>query len=132
MSYVTGAHNFKTGFLAIESMKPTESLSDRGTIPFSYTFNNGVPTSITEYVSPLIQYSALKLSLGLFAQDQWRIDRLTLNLGLRYEYVNAYAPATNRPAGPLQDSATLDRKSTRLNSSHTVISYAVFCLKKKK
>src|SRR5438034_3697371 len=28
--------------------------------------------------------------------------------------------------------AGLDRKSTRLNSSHTVISYAVFCLKKKK
>src|SRR5436190_15660834 len=28
--------------------------------------------------------------------------------------------------------ATIDRKSTRLNSSHTVISYAVFCLKKKK
>src|SRR5260221_8806901 len=27
--------------------------------------------------------------------------------------------------------AGLDRKSTRLNSSHTVISYAVFCLKKK-
>src|SRR5436190_934147 len=29
-------------------------------------------------------------------------------------------------------SITRDRKSTRLNSSHTVISYAVFCLKKKK
>src|SRR5438034_4869743 len=29
-------------------------------------------------------------------------------------------------------SAPLDRKSTRLNSSHTVISYAVFCLKKKR
>src|SRR5947207_4391056 len=28
--------------------------------------------------------------------------------------------------------AQVDRKSTRLNSSHTVISYAVFCLKKKK
>src|SRR5260221_3131929 len=27
---------------------------------------------------------------------------------------------------------SVDRKSTRLNSSHTVISYAVFCLKKKK
>src|SRR5947207_11145296 len=27
---------------------------------------------------------------------------------------------------------TADRKSTRLNSSHTVISYAVFCLKKKR
>src|SRR2546426_7448341 len=31
--------------------------------------------------------------------------------------------------GPLADA---DRKSTRLNSSHLVISYAVFCLKKKK
>src|SRR5258708_17186784 len=29
-------------------------------------------------------------------------------------------------------NATLDRKSTRLNSSHQIISYAVFCLKKKK
>src|SRR5260221_8416414 len=29
-------------------------------------------------------------------------------------------------------AALPDRKSTRLNSSHTVISYAVFCLKKKK
>src|SRR2546426_9057194 len=30
------------------------------------------------------------------------------------------------------DDPRLDRKSTRLNSSHLVISYAVFCLKKKK
>src|SRR5438132_9065035 len=30
------------------------------------------------------------------------------------------------------DPYDIDRKSTRLNSSHTVISYAVFCLKKKK
>src|SRR2546426_7613045 len=29
-------------------------------------------------------------------------------------------------------AASVDRKSTRLNSSHLVISYAVFCLKKKK
>src|SRR5260221_9983035 len=37
-------------------------------------------------------------------------------------------------AGPAAcaESLTRDRKSTRLNSSHTVISYAVFCLKKKK
>src|SRR5205809_3572977 len=32
----------------------------------------------------------------------------------------------------LQPAQTLDRKSTRLNSSHGYISYAVFCLKKKK
>src|SRR3712207_8995621 len=32
----------------------------------------------------------------------------------------------------LRDGSLLDRKSTRLNSSHANISYAVFCLKKKK
>src|SRR5947207_12641915 len=37
------------------------------------------------------------------------------------------AAAARRGSGPRRD-----RKSTRLNSSHTVISYAVFCLKKKK
>src|SRR2546430_12653852 len=31
-----------------------------------------------------------------------------------------------------EDKVRLDRKSTRLNSSHSQISYAVFCLKKKK
>src|SRR3712207_9325173 len=34
--------------------------------------------------------------------------------------------------GRLRNSGVLDRKSTRLNSSHANISYAVFCLKKKK
>src|SRR5438034_6555614 len=39
-----------------------------------------------------------------------------------------------RPIPPTNERGLLhrDRKSTRLNSSHTVISYAVFCLKKKK
>src|SRR5438034_6727743 len=39
--------------------------------------------------------------------------------------------AGGTPPGWASRSAR-DRKSTRLNSSHTVISYAVFCLKKKK
>src|SRR5439155_15175320 len=33
---------------------------------------------------------------------------------------------------PVRDHPQADRKSTRLNSSHVAISYAVFCLKKKK
>src|SRR2546426_8282919 len=36
------------------------------------------------------------------------------------------------PSPPRHRGARRDRKSTRLNSSHLVISYAVFCLKKKK
>src|SRR5256885_11332649 len=44
-------------------------------------------------------------------------------------------PATDPPDRrdeELLDIGWIDRKSTRLNSSHLVISYAVFCLKKKK
>src|SRR3989454_7347335 len=51
----------------------------------------------------------------------------------------AFGPTT-RPASEIADreraalatALSQDRKSTRLNSSHLVISYAVFCLKKKK
>src|SRR5438034_4758064 len=54
----------------------------------------------------------------------------------------SYAKFSQKPGGifliVLRDADNahiflpIDRKSTRLNSSHTVISYAVFCLKKKK
>src|SRR5437773_11575220 len=39
--------------------------------------------------------------------------------------------AASHSAAPLDRSGPRDRKSTRLNSSHITISYAVFCLKKK-
>src|SRR5438034_1350670 len=45
---------------------------------------------------------------------------------LRHRREHRHDPIRNRAPG------AQDRKSTRLNSSHTVISYAVFCLKKKK
>src|SRR5256885_12931137 len=42
-----------------------------------------------------------------------------------------YTGTTTAPTCTPTAPATRDRKSTRLNSSHLVISYAVFCLKKK-
>src|SRR5438034_2638755 len=44
-------------------------------------------------------------------------------------YVEGQQPGVRVPFREIDQK---DRKSTRLNSSHTVISYAVFCLKKKK
>src|SRR6266702_7074669 len=44
----------------------------------------------------------------------------------------ACAGPARRTAGHARRPARGDRKSTRLNSSHVAISYAVFCLKKKK
>src|SRR5256885_13261851 len=47
-----------------------------------------------------------------------------------FTVVDAYDRLVAR--GLIEPHAGRDRKSTRLNSSHLVISYAVFCLKKKK
>src|SRR3712207_7304256 len=54
----------------------------------------------------------------------------------RRDVVGGQAVLAREPAQPaadrVADDADVDRKSTRLNSSHANISYAVFCLKKKK
>src|SRR2546422_5453101 len=51
---------------------------------------------------------------------------------LRLAMVPNAPPDRSVAAGAVAVDATGDRKSTRLNSSHGYISYAVFCLKKKK
>src|SRR5256885_7171016 len=90
--------------------------------------------------STLFPYTTLFRSPIIFRNvDQFfiRIDALR---GRALEAVHnqvKWIPAwgENRIAGTVQsrpDWVISDRKSTRLNSSHLVISYAVFCLKKKK
>src|SRR3712207_7248442 len=61
------------------------------------------------------------------------LDPETLALVPRFEELRDEAPSTlgQQITGELIKSE-IDRKSTRLNSSHANISYAVFCLKKKK
>src|SRR2546426_5473799 len=69
-------------------------------------------------------------------QDFWRRWHISLSTWLR-DYL--YIPLGGSAGGQWKTSRNLfitmvlagDRKSTRLNSSHLVISYAVFCLKKK-
>src|SRR3712207_9024481 len=51
-------------------------------------------------------------------------------VGQKNKITRRWAKRGTRPAAP-KDQRTADRKSTRLNSSHANISYAVFCLKKK-
>src|SRR5256885_12997545 len=55
------------------------------------------------------------------------IERARLRLAARLPSENIIQGLLEKP----RTYSTRDRKSTRLNSSHLVISYAVFCLKKK-
>src|SRR2546426_4867157 len=88
--------------------------------------------------SPLFPYTTLFRSVTVPGVDQlppywyWadqqqqEFDRY-LQQQWMYYYQNRQPP----PQFPRPPICNRDRKSTRLNSSHLVISYAVFCLKKK-
>src|SRR2546430_5174880 len=52
--------------------------------------------------------------------------------GTRPILAKAWMKLAERAASTRSQASAIDRKSTRLNSSHSQISYAVFCLKKKK
>src|SRR5438034_2310000 len=75
--------------------------------------------------STLFPYTTLFRSRG--SQDNF------FTSGFSFTNVATANPVDLAKTGnPVASFLLGDRKSTRLNSSHTVISYAVFCLKKKK
>src|SRR2546422_6699812 len=86
--------------------------------------------------STLFPYTTLFRSLTALV-DWWGFAEITASVGgvsktvFVFVAANPAASITIAP-NPATVAATEDRKSTRLNSSHGYISYAVFCLKKKK
>src|SRR2546422_2025884 len=75
--------------------------------------------------STLFPYTTLFRSRHDIAPDDGWLDVVVLRAEGVFQSLSAFLELVRRPANG-------DRKSTRLNSSHGYISYAVFCLKKKK
>src|SRR5260221_2153622 len=93
-------------------------------------------------ISPLFPYTTLfrSLFLGVVAgiSGRWLAcprfathDDMIGRESVRFQYRHVCGGADGELALVPPLTLRIDRKSTRLNSSHTVISYAVFCLKKK-
>src|SRR5256885_14590569 len=89
----------------------------------------------TLFRSPVVLNSSLG-SLGQLDADRQAegigpdyLDLISHRAGLQFDYMTA---RNYTELEAILGSGKADRKSTRLNSSHLVISYAVFCLKKKK
>src|SRR5437762_8427665 len=94
-------------------------------------------------LSPLFPYTTLFRSVDPYlpgrGADRGDVDSLRHPVGMLSRAADAIAVArvqrrasAGQRSDDLQDQPDPDRKSTRLNSSHRCISYAVFCLKKKK
>src|SRR3712207_8936028 len=81
--------------------------------------------------STLFPYTdALPISLTLDGTNSYVVEGWVVDPG---PALDEHLDALERAAAPAGGIAGIvDRKSTRLNSSHANISYAVFCLKKKK
>ncbi|HEX4346041.1 MAG TPA: carboxypeptidase regulatory-like domain-containing protein, partial [Vicinamibacterales bacterium] len=96
-NYVTGSHAIKFG---VTDMWGTRNYQYDTNDAYAESFVSGVPSQITEYARPLIDTEHVKAALATYAQDRWTIKRLTLNLGVRFDYHNAYVPAQNLAAIP--------------------------------
>ena len=96
VAYVTGSHNFKAGFLHEHLTRDNFFFRPMNT---AYRFRNGVPNRITQYVTPSLEKNRVN-EIGIYAQDQWTIDRLTLNLGARFDLMNGFVPAQEFPGAP--------------------------------
>src|SRR5207253_11180577 len=95
-------------------------------------------------IYPLSLHDALPISADLIRTGRWEGELIhTRRDGTKVVSASRWSlqrDGQGRPAATLETNNDIterngprkDRKSTRLNSSHVAISYAVFCLKKKK
>ena len=109
LSYVTGSHALKVGattFTGTQNIGGPDINNNSNVQP---VLRGGVPVSINLAAYPHQHVSKVGMDLGLYAQDNWTVDQLTLNLGVRFDYLNGYNPAQCRPAGQFTESFCFER-----------------------
>ncbi len=103
-SYVTGAHNVKVGFQYQRGTFYHDVDLNGDLLQVYRSSRTGVPFSVPDTVivrnTPLLHYGErMNYDAGVFVQDTWTLKRLTINAGLRYEWLNASVIASDQPSG---------------------------------
>ncbi len=96
-SYVTGSHSLKVGMTL---MHQWQYLTNEPNNSVSLQLRGGAPFSLTEFATPISFHETVNYNAGIFAQDQWRIGRLTANYGLRVDFLKASVDPQELAAGP--------------------------------
>jgi len=105
ISYVTGAHSFKAGYS--HTWADSSNFLTDNDMSLGYQFNNGVPVQIFQRATPYYDGGyVMTAELGLYAQDRWTLDRLTVNAGVRFDYLSGYFPENH--LGPARWVPTRD------------------------
>jgi hypothetical protein len=104
-SYVTGSHNVKVGMTLMHqwrfnTQEPNNSVS--------LGLRNGQPFQLTQYATPIQYHETVNYNMGIFAQDQWRLGRLTANYGLRIDFLKATVDPQSIPGGPFTPPRNFD------------------------
>ena len=98
-TYVSGAHNYKAGFMVRHRGNgPTFNDQSRNG-DMTYNFLDQKPSRVTIYASPIETHNDLNADLGIFAQDSWTTRGMTINYGLRLDYLKASVPEQHLAAG---------------------------------
>lgn len=84
LSYVSGAHNIKFGVM---DQFGFYRRYNNANADLYQTYTNGVPTRVTVLNTPLEVQENLDANFGVYAQDSWNTGKLTLNYGLRFDYL---------------------------------------------
>jgi hypothetical protein len=100
MSYVTGTHNLKVGATNEQGFNDESRSRNNVVDGLNYDFANGKPLRLQYYAIPFTVNVRQNMELGVFGQDQWKMGRMTLNLGARYDRVSYGYLASVAEAGP--------------------------------
>jgi Carboxypeptidase regulatory-like domain/TonB-dependent Receptor Plug Domain len=95
-SYVTGSHTIKAGLQY--NWGPYENTRESNA-DLQQRYTNGAPSLVRVYNTPLRLMDKLNADIGIYAQDSWALERLTLNYGIRWEYLSHEVAEQFSPAG---------------------------------
>ena len=94
-AYMTGTHNFKVGMSGLRQWTYVTQESN-STPPWTTPIYLGSGTPILASFSGGFEQAQEAWTWGLYAQDQWTVNRLTMNLGVRWDYLHVKGTPTRR------------------------------------